>query len=50
MEALQTLAVKKFITSKLLNICVCVCVCVCVTTKKKWEYRTDKTITNHIRI
>ena len=46
MEALQTLAVKKFITSKLLNICVCVC----VTTKKKWEYRTDKTITNHIRI
>ena len=30
MEALQTLSVKKFITYKLLNICVCMCMCVCV--------------------
>ena len=39
MEALKILAVKKFITSKLLNICVYVyvCVCVCVQQQRKHE-------------
>ena len=37
MEALKILALKKFITSKLLNICVCMCMCVCVCARNNKE-------------
>ena len=38
MEALQTLSVKKFITYKLLNICVCMCMCVCVCAQQQRKH------------